>query len=217
MIEFLLDQRVSARKGPGVAIKSPFRDVLEGYEFKAIVESRSPLRAKQNPVGKTSGGWLPLVEDVDALVLFADGFEDLIRPAEGYYGVCSTWRTVPKDQDYLATTVQMLNGLYDAAGCKLSKKYLTSSHLRWKRGNSVLFEACSKASAPICKCNRLQQVTLKKVIGERITPEQLEDRGGVIFGRSSKLVDGRKVLKRKFAGIYGQLTTTFRNRDGEVR
>ncbi|KAI0539656.1 hypothetical protein GGR58DRAFT_512195 [Xylaria digitata] len=215
MLEFLLDQRVSASKSPGLVVKCPFQDVLQGYEFKAIVENRSPLKTKQCVIEKTSGGWASLVRDIDALVLFADGFEDLIRPVQGSQGLCHMWKTVPKYKDYLATTVKMLNDLYDVAGCRLSKEYLTSSRLQWHRGDSMIFEACYKTNAWQCKCNRLQQIVPRTSIVGVIPPGQLEDDGGVIFGRSGTLLNDRRrhsPLTTRGTNLYSQPNTTFSNR-----
>ncbi|KAI0909693.1 hypothetical protein F4823DRAFT_414976 [Ustulina deusta] len=192
ILEFLLDQRISASNGPGLVVKSPFQDTLQGYEFKAVVESRSPLKAKQCVVEKTSGGWPLLVGDIDALVLFASGFEDLIRPAQGNYGLCHKWKTVPKGKDYLATTVKMLKNLYDVAGCRLSKQYLTSSRLQWHRGDSALFEACHNTNSWQCKCSRLQQIVSRRLLNEVVPPGPLEDEGGIIFGRLGTLLAERQ-------------------------
>ncbi|KAF2972247.1 hypothetical protein GQX73_g1229 [Xylaria multiplex] len=219
ILEFLLDQRVSASKSPGLVVKSPFQDVLQGYEFKAIVESRSPLKTKQCVIEKTSGGWASLVRDIDALVLFADGFEDLIRPVQGIQGLCHMWKTVPKHKDYLATTVEMLNDLYDVAGCRLSKEYLTSSRLQWHRGDSVIFEACYKINSWQCKCCRLQQIVPKASIRQVIPPGELKNEGGVIFGQPGSLLNnhrGPSPFATKGTSIYSQPNTTFSNRDNEL-
>ncbi|KAI1425450.1 hypothetical protein F5Y12DRAFT_784703 [Xylaria sp. FL1777] len=215
ILEFLLDQRVSASNDPGLTVKSPFQEIIQGYEFKAIVEDRSPLKLKQFRVEKTSGGWPSLVRDIDALVLFADGFENLIQPVQGDHGLCHMWKTVPKDKDYLATTVKMLNELYDVAGCRLDKQYLTSSRLQLDRGHSILFEACNKVSAWQCKCNRLLQIVPKKSFGV-VPPGPLQEEGGIIFGQSSTLLnDCRKPTPSapREISIYSQPNKTFNSVD----
>ncbi|TGJ87836.1 hypothetical protein E0Z10_g978 [Xylaria hypoxylon] len=218
ILEFLLDQRVSASKASGLVVNSPFQDVLQGYEFKAVVENRSPLKAKQWVIEKTSGGWPSLVKDIDALVLFANGFEDLIKPVQGNQGLCHMWKTVPKYKDYLATTVNMLHDLYNAAGYRLSKQYLTSSRLQWHRGDSALFEACYRANSWQCKCSRLQQIVSKASIGEVVPPGLLKDEGGIIFGRSGTLLSNhRRPPSHTSMGvdIYSQPNITFSNRDNK--
>ncbi|KAJ3561570.1 hypothetical protein NPX13_g8893 [Xylaria arbuscula] len=219
ILEFLLDQRYSTSNSSGLVIKSPFSDSLEGYEFKAVVENRAPFKTRQVTIEKTSGGWPSLVRHIDALVLFAEGFEDVIKPTQGSHGLCHNWKTVPKDKDYLATTVKMLNGLYDVAGCRLSRQYLTSSHLQWHRGNSALFERCPQANSLSCNCHRLQQILPKKTFTKVIPPGPLEDEGGIIFGKSN---DGSQVRwKRKACtegeqSIYGQPNVTFKFRKGSL-
>jgi len=116
ILGFLLDQKISADQRPSnIAIKSAFHDFITGYEFKAVVEDRSPLRPKQYTIRKTSGGWPLLSKTIDALVLFANGFEDFIKPVGNFSSLCNMWRTVPKGKDYLATTVATIEDLYDTA------------------------------------------------------------------------------------------------------
>ncbi|KAJ2979480.1 hypothetical protein NUW58_g7188 [Xylaria curta] len=206
-LEVLVDQRVSVSTSSGFIVPKSLRDSLVGYEFKAIVEDRSPLRVKEFAVENTSGGWPSLVRDIDALVLFASGFEDLIRPADVSSGLCHMWKTVPKGKDYLATTVQTLNDLYDVAGCRLNKQYLTSSHLQWHRGDSVLFEDCCKPGDLECRCSRLQQIVAKNSRRNVVPPGPLTNEGGIIFGRSSTwLRDRRKTVPSTASksGLYSQ-------------
>ncbi|KAK5203126.1 hypothetical protein LTR96_011048 [Exophiala xenobiotica] len=120
ILEFLTDQNVRRDQTPGTIIKGTLRESLHGFEFKAVAEERSPYRLKDTPIEKTSGGWLALVRDIDALVLFADGFNDIMRPllSDDNQQLCRRWRTMPKGKDYLATSVKILKELYDVAGCR---------------------------------------------------------------------------------------------------
>ncbi len=120
---------------PGATVKGTLRDVIQGFEYKAVVEERSPFRQKQSFIKKTSGGWPTLVRDIDALVLFANGYEDVLRPS-GNTTLCRLWQSVPKWKDYLAATVKALNDLCDVAGCRVDRMYLTSTHLQRRSPNS---------------------------------------------------------------------------------
>ncbi|CAO2653455.1 Nn.00g028660.m01.CDS01 [Neocucurbitaria sp. VM-36] len=185
MLEFLLDQNVSRyRSESGAALEGMLREVLYGFEYKAVVLERSPLRLKKMNISKTNGGWPLLVREIDALVLFADGFEDLIVPAEqGNERLCRRWKRVPKERDYLATRTKMLLQLYDEAGSRLDRKYLTSSSkLQWHQGSSILFDACQMTGR--CQCDRLQQLFPKSTVGTIVPPPHVVDDGAVIFGRS---------------------------------
>nr|XP_036584029.1 uncharacterized protein CTRU02_06160 [Colletotrichum truncatum]KAF6793288.1 hypothetical protein CTRU02_06160 [Colletotrichum truncatum] len=103
ILEYLLALNVEKRQQPQTPVGIPFQDDLLGYEFMAVVDRRMTGHLKKYTLSKTSGGWIKLVEDSDALVLLASGFKDLICPAEDANGLCHTWRTLPKEKDYLAT------------------------------------------------------------------------------------------------------------------
>ncbi|KAF2878055.1 hypothetical protein BDV95DRAFT_663285 [Massariosphaeria phaeospora] len=190
LLEFLIDQNVlRERSTPGASVKGTLRENISGFEFKAVVEERSPFRQKQVVVRKTCGGWPMLARDIDALVLFANGFEDLIRPRKDDTKVlCNLWRSVPKWKDYLASGISTIKDLYDVAGSRLDRQYLTSTRLQWDRGSSVVFEACRSPDAYRCRCNRLQQIVPKSAIGAIVPPGQLFDDGAVIFGHSGSMI-----------------------------
>jgi hypothetical protein len=208
LLEFLIDQNVAKdRNSSGTQLRATLQEYLDGYEFKAVVEERSPFRQKQTPLSKTNGGWPLLVRDIDALVLLANGFEDIIKPAkEDNISLCRAWQRVPKGHDYLATSCKMLKDLYDVAGCRLNRKYLTSTHLRWHQGDSLLFEACNNSKN--CRCDRLQQIYPKSAFGTIRPPEYIMDHGAAIFGHSGSLLRGLRSETRdqvsKIAGMYGQ-------------
>ncbi|KAK5629894.1 hypothetical protein RRF57_005609 [Xylaria bambusicola] len=96
LLESIMDQKVSAKNSFGLTISLPFQATIQGYKFKAIVENRLLLPTKKIDIRKASGGWLTVVRDIDALVLFADGFGDLIKPVGGNDGLCHSWKTVPQ-------------------------------------------------------------------------------------------------------------------------
>lgn len=214
LLEFLTDQQVTMeQRSAGTSIKGPFSELLKGFEFKAVVQQRSPFRQEQTPLKATNGGWSLLVPDIDALVLFANGFGDLIVPADqGNTGLCKTWQRVPKGEDYLATTTEMLKECYDVAGCRLSREYLTSTQLKWDQGDSLLFEGCQASKTHSCHCNRLQRIFTKSTIGSVSPPKHVVDQGAVIFGSSSskaqQFTSKQRISTPKIVGIYSQPNVT---------
>ena len=163
-----------------LSILGTVQHCLQGWEFMALVEGRN-FRQKQEPIMKTNGGWLKLVNDIDAIVLFANGFGDIIKPGKGSLP-CHDWEELPKGKDYMATSVPMLKRLYREAGSDLALNHLTSTRLQWHRG-STLFESCATGRAP-CSCDRLQQIVRKSKFAKTISPpSQLEERGCVAFGQ----------------------------------
>jgi hypothetical protein len=207
-LESLVDQNTRrAQNMSGAPVKASLREFLRGYEYNAMVEDRSPFILKEQELSKTSGGWPLLVRDINALVLFADGFGEVIIPAESAKStLCRLWHSMPSDMDYMATTSKVLKDLYNVAGCRITRKYLTSTQLRWHRGESLVFEACTDTQ--VCRCNRLQQIFPKASVGSIVPPGLLEDEGAVIFGQSESLFRGVfSMLCQKSVqptGIYSQ-------------
>ncbi|KAH6851639.1 hypothetical protein B0T12DRAFT_484146 [Alternaria alternata] len=184
ILEFLLAQNISRqREASGVRIPSSLHESLYGFEFKAVVLEDAPYKLKKTTISRTHGGWSKLIEDIDALVLFANGFENVILPAgESNQGLCHKWRGVPDGQDYLTTTTKMLQNLFDKAGSRVDRKYLTTkSKLRWHQGSSKLFDVCRNAA--LCDCTRLQQLVPESSIRSVQPPTSMAIEGAVIFGR----------------------------------
>ncbi|CZR64828.1 uncharacterized protein PAC_14727 [Phialocephala subalpina] len=159
---------------------------LQGFEFMAVVDQKSPIRRKEATLEKSSGGWQSLIHEVNAVVLLAHGFGDLIRPTSPSFGLCPRWKVLPKDKGYMAAGVPLLKRLCEEAGSASPYLHLTPSQLQWHR-KSMLFEKCAgKASkGESCDCERLQQVVPKSVSDFMSVnpPGELEDRGCVMFGR----------------------------------
>jgi hypothetical protein len=147
IMELLLEQNiVRYRNAAGVSLDVTLREYLYGFRFKAIVQDRAPLKLKRTEIRKTNGAWPLVVHEIDALVLFADGFEDVLVPsAQGILGLCRRWERVPKDCDYLSTTAKILLQLYDEVGSRLKRESLTSkSKVRWHQGGSLLLNPAKK-------------------------------------------------------------------------
>ncbi len=216
LLEFLIDQNVRKDQAPGTTLRANLVETVQGYEYMAIVDERSPFQRKQTTIAKSNGGWLDLVHDIDALVLFASGFGEVMRPMRDvdFERMCLKWRLMPKEKDYLAASVKILKDLYDVAGSRLDRKYLTSTHLQWHRGNSVLFESCATPQSYRCHCDRLQQVLPGSTIGAIIGPGPLVDAyhdGAVIFGQAESRLRPRRHAgeEPRVNGIYGQRNATF--------
>ncbi|RYN15792.1 hypothetical protein AA0115_g12780 [Alternaria tenuissima] len=184
LLEFLLAQNVNRqRETPGVRIPSSVHESIYGFEFKSIVHQDPLYKLKKTTISRNHGGWLKLIEDIDALVLFANGFGDVIQPAGGFDNlVCHKWRRVPDGQDYFTTTTDMLQRLFDKAGSRRDRKYLTTkSKLRWHQGSSTLFNACRNVA--LCDCTRLQQLVPESAFRNVQPPNSIASEGAVIFGR----------------------------------
>ena len=179
LLERMMERDAVITSAPGVPLRGTMRDKLYGWEFRALAEDKSSFRRKVQVLEKTNGGWVDLVDDTDTIVLFGNGFEEVIKPVPS----CSAWKVLPKERDYLAVGCPMLETLYNEAGSRKTRSYLTSRHLQWHRG-PTLFERCEEMSG--CTCDRLQQLVYDSRItfGRVSPPDQLPQDGCVIFGRA---------------------------------
>lgn len=199
LLERLLDEDIRKRSTKDPSLRGTLRSKLRGWEFMDVVDERSPVRLKETTIQKSSGGWVDLVQDLNAIVLFASGFEDIIKPTQDTaVGLCHKWQRVPKDKDYLTASVPILNSFYEEAGSRLTRKYLTSTHLQWHRGE-VLFEACPNRASYECTCDRLQQIFHESALtfGKVKNSGQLDTQGAVIFGQSGHFTKARAAPHRQ--------------------
>ena len=179
LLERMMERDAMITSAPGIAVQGTWRDKLYGWEFRALVEDKNSFRRKEQVLEKTNGGWVDLVDDTDTIVLFGNGFQEVIKPVHS----CSGWKVLPRGRDYLAVGCPMLETLYNEAGSRKTRSFLTSRHLQWHRG-STLFERCEEVSG--CTCDRLQQLVYDSRItfGRVSPPNELPLNGCVIFGRA---------------------------------
>lgn len=204
VLELLQAQSISAEKNSKLEIHATWQERLLGYEYKAVVEDWSPMPLKELEIHKTCGGWPRLIRDINALVLLANGFGDLIQPIGNQTGLCHQWKTLPRGKDYMAVPVSIFLGLYSLAGCPESKKRLTATNLALHGPGTSLFQPCHTPKEWQCSCDRLQQVVSISSFGHICVPELVEGNGALIIGESGSLL--KRFTKRtmpKIAGIIG--------------
>lgn len=56
VLEFLIDQNMQRDGTLGTTVTRSLRNVIRGYEFKAVMEERSPCRQKKSIIRNTSTG-----------------------------------------------------------------------------------------------------------------------------------------------------------------
>ncbi|PMD36943.1 hypothetical protein L207DRAFT_586627 [Hyaloscypha variabilis F] len=136
LLENLMDKAISTKSSAEPTIHLSSRKTLQWWEFMDIIDEISPLRLKEALIKKTCGGWLDLAIDIDAIILFASSFENIIRPLEGSLeGLCHMWRSVPKENDYLAASIPTINKLFERSGSRLIKtSHLYPSTMAPRRG-----------------------------------------------------------------------------------
>ncbi|KAK0507586.1 hypothetical protein JMJ35_010109 [Cladonia borealis] len=197
LLERMMERDAVITSAPGVAVRGTMRDKLYGWEFRALVEDKNSFRQKEQVLEKSNGGWVDLVDDTDTIVLFGNGFGEVIKPVRDSVNLCSVWKVLPKGRDYLAVGCPMLETLYNEAGSHKTRSYLTSRHLQWHRG-STLFERCEEISG--CACHRLQQLVYDSWTTFRRVkpPDELPEDGCVIFGRvNHPIFPARRTCSKK--------------------
>ncbi|KAI0168548.1 hypothetical protein BJ166DRAFT_259439 [Pestalotiopsis sp. NC0098] len=196
-IDYMIEVNVHEDTAVEQPVRGTLREVLYGFELMDLTEQTSPVHRKKLYVRNTHGGWPALVRDIDALVLFGNGFGDIMLPIEP--SLCPTWATMPQGHDFLASTVETLVELYKKAGSQ-DWKYLTTQKLQWHRGTSALFEPC-EFHASCCTCDRLQRIVPNEAVGHVTGPGPLDTQGAVIFGqlgRPSGLNNLQNALRESF-------------------
>ena len=212
VLDGLMEQEAKTQATPGMAVHTTRQTTLYGWELMGVVEEERHLKHKAQVLEKTAGRWYDLVKDVDAVVLFASGLGDIIRPRSESAELCRKWRSLPKEKDYLAVCVPMLETFYAKAGHRQDHQYLTSAKLQWHLG-SMLFEKCADIASNCCKCDRLQQVYHNSygVFRRRTTPGILEANGCVVFGQAHHSLWGHGNIARRQNAVHTLPNTSIQN------
>jgi hypothetical protein len=99
MVEYILAQNISRqRDAPGDSVERFFPEDLYDFEFKVVILEHTLFKLKTTIIKKTHRGWSKLVVDTDALVMFADGFEDIVPAHGGNRGQCRGWQRILKSR-----------------------------------------------------------------------------------------------------------------------
>ena len=207
-LDRLMEREVTTQ--PGMAVDSIWHGTLHGWEFRAVADEDTVLKYKRQVLKKTAGRWYDLQKEVDAVVLFASGLGDIIKPRSDLDRLCRNWRSLPKDKDYLAVCVSMLEMFYAKAGHRQDHQYLTSAKLQWHRG-SMLFEQCASGNGSNCHdCDRTQQVyhDSYKTIGHGGPPEKLEANGCVVFGQAHHPFRFSTIFTSRKKALYKSLNNS---------
>ncbi|KAK6863666.1 hypothetical protein PG995_000194 [Apiospora arundinis] len=120
----LFDIQTDTKTLDGINFKirrSPRRN-LEGWDFHDVATNADPLWPKAASLHEWGWGWVDLVRGINAVVLFGNGFGDIIQPGRSPTSAgptegstentsCTHWATLPKRQDLLATTTAVLEDI----------------------------------------------------------------------------------------------------------
>lgn len=187
ILEQIHDHQSRLLASPGIGLRGTDREKLEGFGFTDIVCGENPLRPRVAILKPSGRGWVDFIRSVHAITLLGRGFGELIRPTKEVSNqLCRYWKSVPKAQDYLTTSVSTLKSICEKYGDSEANPLELVQGIYWHKADK-LFEACDcKSGQKSIKCDRVQ-VLLPPSLGPKRHPHPFEtQKGAVIFGRSEK-------------------------------
>ena len=117
ILEQIHDHQTKLLASPGIGLRGTDRDKLEGFGFRDIVEGENPLQPRVAILKPSGRGWVDFTRSLGAINLLGRGFGELITPAEdAKNNLCSAWKHVPKDRDYLTACVSTLEEICTKRG-----------------------------------------------------------------------------------------------------
>ncbi|KAL5320208.1 hypothetical protein ACEPPN_011009 [Leptodophora sp. 'Broadleaf-Isolate-01'] len=194
------------------------REVLSGWELKAIVETPQFPQDKECLLLPSSGGWFEVSSSV--LVLFCDGLGEVIRPCESGRRnfLCERWRGVPTGKDYLAASVEMLMVLSERCGFGDSCE-MVGPGVVWERGDEIgeqggIFADCrhgaggGKCYRPLQKLRRIKPARMFSRSRDRERGRsRAGSRPGVMVASGDGMGAGRGRGSPNGAVIFGKRST----------
>lgn len=191
VLEQMIDQQAQASREDGFEVKlklSPRRQ-LEGFDFLDLVEDRDPILPYIYTLDDFGTGWVDFVRTLKAIVIFGKGFGELMKPKNSAK-ICSEWRTVPKNRDYLTVSTAILRDLLDR-GDKSEQPWRLVDDIHWHTpGKSFEPCNCAQRSSRSTHCDRVQVLlpaNYKRLWGRSFrSPASLKEEGAFIFGHSLK-------------------------------
>ena len=203
ILDRLMEREATSSGTPGTALNATWQTTLYGWELRDVADDERHMKQKGQTLQKTAGRWVDLINDVDAVVLFASGLGDIIKPKPESAGLCQKWRRLPKEKDYLAVCVSMLKLFYAKSGHRQDREYLTSAKLQWHQ-ESMLFEQCADVTSDRCDCDRLQQVfrSSSNTFGLKPPSKKLEANGCVAFGQANHFLKLTSKPSAKSSSLY---------------
>lgn len=183
-----LEQAIVAEKD-----HKPSTDQLVGWDLMELVNRDPFSNAKKPSTREFKGNWNGLASDPNMVVLLCSGLGDVNIPNTDTQKLCSMWKSVPTEQDYLTASNKCMMQLFkrfpgQGFGSKLGHT------LFWECGHDhTPFADCSHEDGSPCyraqklarKCNRTQAVIL-------------EQQGAIVFGNQQ-----RKLQKQRHEVIEG--------------
>jgi hypothetical protein len=204
-IEIIIDRQVKVAEQDGVKIFQTLdpRRGIAGFDIMDVIAPLGPIDARIQRLDMLGCGWIDLVPPIGATTIFGKGFGELIRPSN-LHNSCSLWKTVPLNNDYLATSLSTLRMLYDKRLQRMEPGLAIgemTSKILWS-SPSPPFATCQCLNNTASNNNRHTdpvQFLISKKMGmmnpltkraNLVDLVGLGDKGAVVFGHT--VIPGRK-------------------------
>ena len=116
VFEQIHDHVVRLKTSPDTQLQVPFiSKVLEGFDIIDILSDNTQIRPRMIDLKSSSGGWLDIAMQNEAINIFGSGFGDLIAPEISTISKdqssCGRHSAVPEGLDYLAAPLYVLKDI----------------------------------------------------------------------------------------------------------
>ncbi|KAH7086273.1 hypothetical protein FB567DRAFT_629366 [Paraphoma chrysanthemicola] len=208
-LETLIDCLIYLASKDGFAITQTMDKSkgLIGFDVFDIIAPDGPVKSRTAPFQIYGDGWVDLLPAIKTLTIFGQNFGELIRP-NNPDSICTQWRSIPKGQNYLVSTVSTLKKLHEVQGWRqatLSNSDQLTSTLSWKSPTRP-FEPCKCISdSNICEhIDPVQYVVSESSLRNRnlknaspVDLHTLDSEGAVVFANLT--LSGKKapMVKQK--------------------
>ena len=175
-----------------VPVRLP-RNKLEGYRFMEFATRRAmtPRVAYLQTFNGAGKSWVDFVRALRAVVLFGEGFGELIAAKDNT--LCSRWNTVPTSKDYLTVGGFDLARILHQEGSAHSNPMKLAPGIYWDPSTPA-FEPCTcdGHTGPALlrrRCDRVQVLLpgkLARISGTKAAPNRVsvDENCAIIFGKS---------------------------------
>ena len=214
-LELLIDHQTQVSSQDGYWFRQSGKIInksIMGFDFWDIAKPQGLVRPRAYylPWTTIGHGWIEYIRSIKATTLFGTGFGDLLKSTNPS-DLCSSWRTIPTGQDYLATSISSLKAIHASQTNSALSPGDAASKIVWS-SRSEPFSRCwcapSKALVPASTTansrSHLDPVQMLLPKGAKfhlyvsetprsITLGDLGDTGAVVFGHTMLLRDRLKL------------------------
>ena len=198
----------------GMKLNLDWKDHVQGWEYMDLVNRKLSPRLREAELKSTCGQWPKLARCSSAIVLFANGFHNILTPHPSIR-LCQKFQELPKFNDYLAIESERIEKMYEESGAEMDHTQLTLGGLQI-RGFSDMFEGCPEVTSPgiECDCDRIQQLITTRGSKQPGTGRNLGSAGAVIIGKEASEI-GRSLdaVKKVFTRYpFGKKTNSSKSK-----